>query len=118
MFLALLIKLSQRSYRARWYMPGLWNSLSGSSAEVNASYLAIVIELAPQNALRAQRGAPQKKEIMEPVPTPSEIDPACGGDPRSSIVSRSRVGADIDTRTLDWEVNGEQQSAPQPVVLL
>ena len=63
-------------------------------------------------------GSAPKKEIMEPVPTPSEIDPACGGDPRSSIVSRSRVGADIDTRTLDWEVNGEQQSAPQPVVLL
>ena len=77
---------------------------------MNASYLAIVIELAPQNALRAQRGAPQKKEIMEPVPTPSEIDPACGGDPRSSIVSRSRVGPDIDTRALDWEVNGEEET--------
>ena len=61
LFLALLIKLSQRSYRAIWYIPGLWNSLSGSSAEGNASYLAIVIELAPQNALRAQRGAPKKK---------------------------------------------------------
>ena len=63
-------------------------------------------------------GSAPKKEIMEPVPTPSEIDPACGGDPRSSIVSRSRVGPDIDTRALDWEVNGEEQSAPQPVVLL
>ena len=63
-------------------------------------------------------GSAPKKEIMEPVPTPSEIDPACGGDPQRSIVSRSRVGPDIDTRALDWEVNGEEKSAPQPVVLL
>ena len=52
----------------------------------------------------------KKKETMEPVPTPSKIDPACGGDPLSSIVSRSKVGPDIDTRALDWEVNGEEET--------
>ena len=45
----------------------------------------------------------------EPVATPSEIDPACGGDPQSSVASGSRVEPNTGTRDLDWEVNGKEQ---------
>ena len=52
-------------------------------------------------------GAPErKKEKKRMTKGPTRI-----------IVSRLRAGPDIATRALGWEVNEEEQSTPQPVVL-